>query len=192
MRDVAEGEGRVGSEPGRHLLKGDATGGGPHEGWRRAVREAVAVASGVDAVGVGNELRCDDGVGLRIASLLRARLAKDPRPGLRVHPPQTMPERLLYRLAGGAGRIVIFDAVEAGARPGEVVCASLKETKYGFFATHNVPLRLVPGLAAREDDVYVVGVQPKSLEVGEGLSAEVLAAAESVVEVVLDAGRARP
>jgi hydrogenase maturation protease len=97
------------------------------------------------------------------------------------------PERLLSRLASEPGRIVVFDAVDASKSPGEIVCARLSDTKYGFFATHNVPLRLVPGLAGRRDEVFLVGVQPQSLEVGEGLTDVVQRSVERLVAVVVEA-----
>ena len=103
-----------------------------------------------------------------------------------------MPELLLSRLSSSAGRIVIFDAIEAAKQPGAIVCSRLSDTKYGYFATHNIPLRLVPGLAERADDVYICGVQPESLEVGEGLSDVVSGSAAQIVKAVTDTVRGAP
>jgi hydrogenase maturation protease len=80
------------------------------------------------------------------------------------------PERMISDLASKGERIVVIDAVEAQKKPGAIVCARLSETKFGFFATHNVPLRLVPGVAENAADTYVVGIQPDSVGIGEGLS----------------------
>jgi hydrogenase maturation protease len=80
------------------------------------------------------------------------------------------PERMISDLASKGERIVVIDAVEARKKPGAIVCARLSETKFGFFATHNVPLRLVPGVAENAADTYVVGIQPDSVGIGEGLS----------------------
>ncbi len=160
--------------------------------WEAVLGEAVAQTEGsTDLVGTGNPLRGDDAVGLEIVSRLRAGLGPAPARGLRIHEASLAPERLLSRLAASSGRIVVFDAIQASAAPGEIVCASLADTKYGFFATHNIPLRLVPGLAERLDDVLVVGVQPESLEVGEGLSDAVRVAAGRVVVAVTRALEAR-
>jgi hydrogenase maturation protease len=132
-------------------------------------------------MGVGNELRKDDAAGLEIASSLRRRLGAAPAPGVKIYASTLMPERLLSRLASAGGRIVVFDAVEASAMPGEVVFRRMADTKHGFFGTHNIPLKLVPGLEGRLDDVFLVGVQPASLEVGSGLSETVR---ESIMEIV--------
>jgi hydrogenase maturation protease len=153
--------------------------------WENKLTEALTSLPGpVHLVGVGNSIRTDDAVGLEIVSSLRSRLGATPGPRLRIHPAPVMPERLLSRLASGSGGIVVFDAVEAAKSPGDIVFCALGDTKYGFFATHNIPLRLVPGLGSRGNEVFVVGVQPRSLEVGEGLTDEVRASARRIVEVV--------
>jgi hydrogenase maturation protease len=134
--------------------------------------------------GVGNEFRKDDAAGLEIISNLLSMLGPAPAPDLSIHGVSSSPERLLSRLSSETGNIVIFDAVEASKEPGEVVFCSLSDTKYGFFATHNVPIRLIPGLAERERDIRLVGVQPGSLEVGVGLTEPVRRSVEQVVAVV--------
>jgi len=135
----------------------------------------------VHIVGVGNPIRQDDAVGLEIVSSLRRRLGTRPAPNIVIHPPSLMPERLLSRAAVGGRGLMVFDAVEANREPGSIVCASLAETKFGFFATHNVPLRLIPGVADNLERCFVLGIQPESLGVGEELSATVTEAKSRVV-----------
>ena len=162
------------------------------EDWQTRLEGAFGKSGGsTDLVGVGNSLRGDDAVGLEIALELRSKLGSTPSRGVRIHRASLMPERLLSKLASKSGRIVVFDAVEASKPPGEIVCSKLGDTKYGYFATHNIPLRLVPGLADRQQDVYIVGVQSQSLEVGEGLTRVVRDSALRVVAVVAKAVEAR-
>ncbi len=162
------------------------------DGWRVRLRHAFESSSGpVDCVGVGNPIRTDDGVGLKIVSELKSALGRRPSEGVTIHGVSLMPERLLSKLSSKNGTLLIFDAVEATKAPGEVVCGMLADTKYGYFATHNVPLRLVPGLAERSDSVYIVGIQPESLEVGEGLTPAVRESAKLVVRAVSEEVRAR-
>jgi hydrogenase maturation protease len=135
--------------------------------------------------GIGNPLKGDDAVGLEVVASLRRRV----RPGLktvRLHGATSNPERLISELASKGERIVLIDAVEAEKRPGTIVCARLSETKYGFFATHNVPLRLVPGIAENAADTFVVGIQPDSVGVGEGLSETVKASSEKLVSMIAE------
>ena len=155
--------------------------------WREGLRGVMEVrATRVHLVGVGNRLRRDDAAGLEITSRLRSRLGAASAGGVEVHPESAMPERLLSKLARNEGKVIVFDAVEASRSPGEIVFRRVADTKYGLFATHNIPLRLVPGLAEREEDFFLVGVQPASLEVGERLSPEVQASVRRIVGFVAD------
>jgi len=160
--------------------------------WEGSLRDVITSGSApVHLVGVGNSLRTDDAVGLEIISALRSRLGAAPTRGLRVHPISAMPERLLSRLASKPGLIVVFDAVESSQGAGTVVFTRLSDTKYGFFATHNVPLQLIPGIRSRGDGVFILGVQPESLEVGEGLTGKVSASARRIADVVAEAAEGR-
>jgi hydrogenase maturation protease len=161
--------------------------------WEVGLRGALGRSPGsVDILGVGNPIRGDDGVGLVIASQLRRILGARPSEGFRIHRDTLSPERLLSKLAASAGRIVIFDAVEATRAPGDIVCCRLRDSRYGYFATHNIPLRLIPGLESRVDDIYIVGVQPLSVGVGEGLSDVVRDSAARIVAAVTDAVGGKP
>jgi hydrogenase maturation protease len=183
---AARHAGGAGVVESRHS-KGEKRRGSDLRKWSSRLREAVADGrTPVHLVGVGNELRGDDAAGLEIVSKLRSRLGTSPARGVKIHARSPMPERLLAKLASDDGRIVIFDAVEASKQPGEVVFCRLSDTKYGFFATHNIPLRLVPGLAQRKSDTFLVGVQPASLEVGGGLSETMRESVQRVVEVVTE------
>jgi hydrogenase maturation protease len=142
-------------------------------------------------VGVGNQLRSDDAAGLEVVTSLRSRLGPAPARGLKIHRCSPSAERLLAKLSEKPGRIIVFDAVEASKEPGEVVFCGIADTRYGFFATHNVPLRLIPGLAAREKDIYLVGIQPESMQVGEVLSDRVKRSVERVVATVTDGVKSR-
>jgi len=167
------------------LPRGDAIGSTCPPGWHEGLRRTIADSRfSVHLVGVGNELKTDDAAGLEVASSLRSMLGTCPVPGVRIHGCTPMPERLLPRLASGEGRVVVFDAVDASAEPGEIVFRSLADTQYGFFGTHNIPLKLVPGLEERLGDFFLVGVQPASLEVGTGLSRTVREAVKEIVSVV--------
>ncbi len=159
-------------------------------GWKAGVARCLERAGRpVHLVGVGNTLRSDDGVGIRVVSSLRRSFGSTPPNWVRLHS-DTPIERLARGIPAEDG-VVLFDAVQTGAGPGEIVCAALGNTDYGFFATHNVPLRLIPGLAEREDSVYVIGIVPEYLELGEGLTPKVRRSADALVAEVVRQVRAR-
>lgn len=138
----------------------------------------------IDFVGIGSPIRRDDSVGLHIVETLRRSVGSTSL--VKVHPPMQNPERMLSRIMRHSTRVLIFDAVEADSPAGTVVFATLEKTKFGFFATHNVPLRLLTSFIMEPSDVGLVGIQPEDIEVGEGLSDTVRASADRVIEVVLE------
>ena len=130
-------------------------------------------------------MRGDDAVGLEIVSGLLRAIAKRRSGNVSIHRPTATPERELGRFDLSKERLLIFDAVGFGGVPGQFFLSSLDESQYGFFATHNVPLRLIPGLAANPSRVFVCGIEPAELGVDEGISEAVRSSAEKVTSLVL-------
>ncbi|HUI01031.1 MAG TPA: hydrogenase maturation protease [Nitrososphaerales archaeon] len=134
--------------------------------------------------GVGNPIKRDDSVGLYIATRLRSRLGSAPTARVKIHRPVDQAELAISRLDLQSSRLLLFDAIEAGKPPGSVVFANLDDTKYGFFVTHNIPLRLLPSVRENGKNVFVLGVQPHDVGIGEGPSEPMVQVAEKIVSVV--------
>lgn len=184
MLEAGFSSGVRGTELRTDAVEGRRRGVEPDD-WKAELSEILGdVRTPLHLLGVGNPLKSDDSVGIFIVSRLATRLGRRPRRNVFVHPPGQTPERLLSRVDCGKDRVLIFDAVAAGRQPGQVVLASLGDSKFGYFATHNVPLRLLPGVAANPSNVYVAGIEPESLEVGEELSDVVQASADDLSAVV--------
>jgi hydrogenase 3 maturation protease len=154
--------------------------------WNACIRQLILLSSSNSVVlhflGVGNPIKCDDSVGLVIASRLRKKCGYKAQRFAMIHPPvlHSKAESLLRRISESAEQAVIFDAVEASLDPGAIVFENMAKTQFGFFASHNVPLRLIPGLNL--SSIYLLGVQPKKVDVGEDLSEEVKESADVIVE----------
>ena len=164
-------------------------------GWQQNLAKCLSGATPIHLVGVGNPIGRDDSVGLHVISALRHRLGARPRPNVRIHQPALDPERTLANLGGKMESVVIFDAVECNRDPGHIFCAKLSDSRFGFFATHNVPLKLIPGFEASLADAWIVGVQPDDTGVGEDMTEIVRHSAELLVESVeklLEGGRRGP
>lgn len=159
----------------------EKTGAGITRAWTKGLGAFLA-AVGQDKLvllGVGNPIKSDDSVGLFIADSLHEAIGDGPR--LSILSADAYPELALSRVDLRSSHLLIFDAMEAGARPGAIVLAGIGDTEYGFFATHNLPLKLHPSIVNRYERVSILGVQPGNLEVGEALSPVVKDAAERVV-----------
>lgn len=153
------------------------------DGWKDILSDyLLRRGRPVHLIGTGNRLRGDDAVGLYIVSQIARKYLGALPDNIVLHPVSMNPELEMSKLDLSMEGLVIFDAIESDAKPGTIVCASLSDTRYGFFATHNIPLRLIPSLSNNADDVLVAGIQPLSMELGGGLSLEVRASADLLAE----------
>ena len=133
-------------------------------------------------IGLGNELRGDDAVGVLVARALR-RL----EPAADVMERSGEPAGLLAAL-GGVDEVVLVDAVSSGARPGAIhrfdASGAALPLPRGA-STHDLGLsdaielgRALDLLPAR---LVVLGVEGRTFELGAPLSPEVARAADDVV-----------
>ena len=137
-------------------------------------------------VGVGNVARGDDGVGVRLAELIRE--LRLPLAGLRVVVAGSSPERILTALSGGEFAHVLFlDAVEFGGEPGAVILLDSAGmiARWPQISTHQLSLGLLAQMieAGGATKAWLLGVQPASLSTGAGLSPKVQAAAELLADL---------
>jgi hydrogenase maturation protease len=132
-------------------------------------------------IGIGNPWRRDDGAGLAVARLLAG------TPGVDVHEREGEPASLLDAWEG-ADALWLVDAVSSGASPGTVHRIDVAEQKLpaDLFraSTHHLGLadavELARALGRLPVRTVFYGIEGGSFEAGEGLSAEVAAAAARV------------
>jgi hydrogenase maturation protease len=138
-------------------------------------------------IGVGNPLRGDDGVGVRVAQ----ELADGPLPeGVAVADGGTGGLDLLFVLEQ-AERVVLIDAAEMGCAPGEARTFAgerVAETPgVRFASTHGFGVADVLALARAvgvQSDVTVVGIEPETVAYRDGLSETVASRVPEYVEMV--------
>ena len=152
--------------------------------WQVQLRNLIGFLSPtkrVALVGMGHPLRGDDYVGSYAAKvIIEARDGTLPD-GFYVFDAEDYVEGLITRLARlGLKHVIFIDACEMGLRPGETSLLSVAETSYPFFTTHGIPLRVLAERLLPESEVWVLAIQPKRIEFGEGLSPEIQDAAISV------------
>lgn len=152
---------------------------------------------GTVVLGVGNRLRGDDGVGPTIIDLLQGHTAA------LLLDCGTVPENYVGMVvAARPDRLLLIDACDFGGRPGDFQFFGREEMERiasGFVSTHMLPVTLTVALIEQrlrwEGDcglrgvplsplVVLLGVQPRQVDFGEGLSAELEAALPAIVEAV--------
>lgn len=122
-------------------------------------------------LGIGNELRGDDGAGAALAESLRGKVRAEVINGGEV------PESYTGKVKEfKAESIILADAVDMGEKPGSVSLIE-RDDLAGFPATstHNIPLKVLADYLHTETgaDVFLLAIQVRSTAFGAALSPEV-------------------
>jgi len=128
---------------------------------------------------VGNELCGDDGAGVVVGRKLAGTVP------WRVHETQTVPESFLMKIvADKPESVIMVDGLHFGASPGAIEIIEAGQVGGQGPSTHGpAPLAFLEILQMFHPcRQAVLGIQPESTEVGEGLSDPVAAAVDLVVQ----------
>jgi len=121
-------------------------------------------------LGIGNELRRDDSVGLTVIDRLGA-LIDDPSISLvKCH---EVPENFTGRVKRfKPACVILIDAADFGGVPGEIRVFDLSELEGIEITTHRPSLAVLGEYLQSETSagIFVIGIQPADREFGEGLS----------------------
>lgn len=140
-------------------------------------------------IGVGNILKGDDGLGVRVAEILSQ---KELPPGVEVEEVGTPGLDLLYSFEGWQ-KVIIVDAVQMGEQPGTWRRFSPQDVKLiaggEGLSLHetDIPsvLELAQALNLLPDELVIYGVEPQDLTFVERLSPPVEAIINVVAEQIL-------
>ena len=149
--------------------------------WQPRFREMLVSTSPtarMALVGVGHPMRGDDFVGSFIVKALMKRMRMDE---VVLFDAEDGIEWVISKIAeSNPKRLILLDACEMNASPGEVALIPLDETNYPFFTTHGIPLKLLVSKLLPFVETWVLAIQPGRMGLDEGLSPAILAAANSV------------
>jgi hydrogenase 3 maturation protease len=121
-------------------------------------------------LGIGNRLRGDDAVG----SILAERLAK--KLDIPIIDASDVPENYLGPIeASGADLVLVLDAADLGASPGDLSLIEMSQLKEVGISTHTANLALLFKVIpqSHRPDAVLVAIQPEQTEAGQGLSRSV-------------------
>lgn len=152
-------------------------------GLRQAIRDKIR--GKVAIVGLGNIIRSDDGLGPKFIELLRARNV-----AASLFDCGTVPENYIFPiLSTSCDTVILVDAADMGLEPGMAKVFGLGEIANVSFSTHNPSPRLFTDLlkTGKENmNIFVVSVQPKSMELGRPMSGETLKGLEQLADIFAD------
>ncbi len=155
------------------------------EGSRRS--EQTPETPRILIIGVGDQARCDDGVGVVVARTLRS---KDFANTTVIE--SSGDGALLSQLWKDAAKVFLIDAVSSGARPGTVQRIDVRTralpTDIFRSSTHTFgvaeAIELARALNQLPPRLIVYGIEGKNFDLGMGLSPEIIDAARRVVSSI--------
>jgi len=134
-------------------------------------------------VGVGNALKGDDGAGPALVALLAEAGARFP-----IVDASEVPENYGgWVVKEGLGAVVFVDAVEFGGPPGEWKIVPIDDLMHSASSTHRLSLHFLIKYLKEEwkGEALLIGIQPKSMRLGEELSPEVAEGVKTLGEALV-------
>ena len=141
-------------------------------------------AKRVVVAGIGNPIRKDDFVGVKIVQDLEGKVSE------KVHllECETVPESFLEPIIEfNPTHVLLIDAAFVGLKPGAARLIDPERiADFPAVTTHMLPLRVFCEYLTKMTGakIALLLIEPKNTEFGEGLTAEVQAAAEKIVNIL--------
>jgi hydrogenase maturation protease len=154
--------------------------------WPDSTDNQPAMAR-VVVIGVGNLLLKDEGIGIHtVAALQEISLPPD----VKLIDGGTSPDLIAYTKAGD--KLIIIDAARAGGEPGAIYRfrpEDLAAEKGVLTSAHELGvvqnLSLMSLLGNQPAETIIIGIEPKEIEAGLELSAELRQKLPDIVKIVL-------
>ena len=151
----------------------------------RELREWFRGAGRVVVVGVGNPIRMDDFVGMKIVQDLKGKVPSD---RVMLIEAETVPENYMQEIIEfKPTHVLIIDAAKMELKAGGVQLIEPELlTSFPAFSTHILPLRVFSEYVMKttKATIALLLIEPKNTDFGEGLSSEIQSLAGRI-EVVL-------
>ena len=139
----------------------------------------------VVVAGIGNPIRSDDFVGVKIVQDLQGKVPKN----VCLFECETVPESFIQEIVDlNPSRVLLIDAAILGLKPGEIRLVFPEQVAdFPAITTHVLPLRIFCGYItqATKAKIGLLLIQPGSTEFGEDLTREVDVAAKKITETIL-------
>lgn len=129
-------------------------------------------------------MRGDDAIGIEIVEMLTG---KTPR-NVRVFNCQIVPENFIEKIKQfNPTHVLMIDAADFKAEPGEVKLISPEEISGLTISTHSIPLNVLAEIIQEtmHAKVLILGIQPETTEFGSKITEKIQKAAERLTDELL-------
>jgi hydrogenase 3 maturation protease len=151
----------------------------------KELKNWLADAKKVVLAGIGNPIRSDDYAGLNIVKKLKGKLPEN----VCLLEAETVPESYLLDIEEfKPTHVLLIDAALLGLNPGEASLVDAEKiADFPAITTHLLPLRIFCDYVKQASGakIALLLIEPKSMDFGEGLTAEVQAAAGQITKMLL-------
>jgi hydrogenase 3 maturation protease len=151
----------------------------------RELNEWFGGAGRVVVVGVGNPIRMDDFIGIKIVQDLKGKVPSD---RVMLIEAETVPENHMQEIIEfKPTHILVIDAALLGLKSGEVKLMKPEQlTDFPAFSTHMLPLRIFcEYLKTTNAKMGLLLIEPEKTDFGEGMMPKVEAVSRTIYEVLL-------
>lgn len=143
-------------------------------------------AKNVVLAGIGNPIRTDDFLGLKIVQNLQGKLPKN----VLLIEAETVPESYLLDIEESKPtHVLLIDAAFLGLCPGKACLVDAEKiADYSAITTHLLPLRIFCEYVkqATGAKIALLLIEPKSVEFSEGLTVEVQAVSQRLTKILVE------
>jgi hydrogenase 3 maturation protease len=151
-----------------------------------ALKKWFADAERVVVAGIGNPIRRDDFVGVKIVQDLEGKVSDK----VNLLECETVPESFMQEIVDlKPSHVLLVDAAVLGLKLGETRLVFPKQVKdFPAITTHVLPLRIFCEYIIKmtETKIALLLIEPENTEFGEGLTPTVQAAAEKITKILLE------
>ncbi len=154
-------------------------------GVEKELKTWLSNAEKVVVAGIGNPIRMDDFVGTKIVQDLWGKVSD------RVYliECETVPENFMQQIVDfNPTHVLLIDAAILGLKPGNSrLIRPERLMAFPAYSTHALPLGMFCGYLAKmtKANIALLLVEPKKADFGEGLTLEVEASAQDIVDSLL-------
>ncbi len=153
--------------------------------FRKDLGAWLSDAKKVVIAGIGNPIRMDDFVGIKIVQNLKEKVSDNTL----LIECETVPESFIQQVIDfNPTHTLLIDAAILGLKPGEAKLVKPEElTVFPTYSTHVLPLRVFCEYLSKmtKTKIALLLIEPKKADFGEGLTPEVTATAREVTNFLL-------
>jgi hydrogenase 3 maturation protease len=151
---------------------------------RQELKSWLSQSTTVVIAGIGNPIRCDDKVGLKIVQDLQEKVSSN----VHLIECETVPESFMDEIITlKPSHILLIDAALLGLKPAEArLYDAEKVNTFPAISTHMLPLRVFCDYITTmtKGKLAMLLIEPKCTDFGEDLSPELSSASEKIVNML--------